>query len=140
MRISWLTWFWPITILLLSASASLITFVPTLNHASLVTQIRPAIIIPFLLICPGMAIAPLLRLNEPAIELMIGIALSFTIDSFIAGILLYTGHWSIIHILTLLLGLSLAGAILQLIIASFPWLKFPREKRIHKTSSVQLKI
>ncbi len=100
---------WPVGILLWLIVACLVTFVlPD-------TALRPIIVLSFLLICPGMALSRLLRLKNALIELLLGIALSITLDSIVACVLLYTGQWSPTFILEILLVLSLAGSVGQVL-------------------------
>lgn len=99
---------WPALILLWVGAAWLVTFVvPD-------TALRPVVVLTFLFVCPGMALSRLLRLENTLIELLLGIALSITLDSIVACILLYTGQWSPTLILEMLIILSLAGATGQL--------------------------
>ncbi len=100
---------WPALILLWVGAAWLVTFViPD-------TVLRPVVVLSFLFVCPGMALSRLLRLENTLSELLLGIALSITLDSIIACVLLYTGQWSPTLILETLIILSLAGAIGQLL-------------------------
>ncbi len=100
---------WPALILVWIGGVCLVTFVlPD-------TVLRPVVMLSFLFICPGMALSRLLRLGNTLIELLLGIALSITLDSIVACVLLYTGQWSPIFILEILIVLSLAGAIGQVL-------------------------
>jgi hypothetical protein len=109
-RVSWLTWLWPAIITLSAAAVELITFVfPDI-------VVRPALIMWFLLICPGMTVVRFFRLGGTVIEWMLAIALSLAIDAFIAGIVLYAGWWSPVRILSILIGFCLVGVIIQLLV------------------------
>ena len=100
---------WPGGILLWMIATCLVTFVlPD-------TALRPVVVLSFLFVCPGMALSRLLRLENALIELLLGIALSITLDSIVACVLLYTGQWSPIFILEILIVLSLAGAVGQVL-------------------------
>ncbi|HEX6480244.1 MAG TPA: hypothetical protein VF043_15510 [Ktedonobacteraceae bacterium] len=104
MRLSWL---WATIITISAIAVSLVTFViPD-------TPLRPIIVFWFLFVCPGMIVVRFLRLNEPVTEWTLALALSFSIDAIIAGILLYAGRWSPTVILIILIGLCLGGAFVQ---------------------------
>lgn len=79
--------------------------------------IQPLLVSWFLLICPGMAFVRLLRIEERATEVLLAIALSIAIDMIAAEILLYAEVWSAAWVLSLLIGISLAGVALQIITA-----------------------
>ena len=100
---------WPVIIILSAIAAGLVSFVFT------EIAIRAIIVFWFLFICPGMILVRFLRLKEPVVEWTLAIALSFAIDAIVAGIQLYAGKWSPAGTLTLLIGLSLGGAIVQLV-------------------------
>jgi hypothetical protein len=62
-----------------------------------------------------MSLVRFLRLKEPVAEWTLAIALSFAIDAFVAAIFLYVGRWSPLGILSLLIVLTLGGALVQLV-------------------------
>jgi hypothetical protein len=101
-------WLWPTIIILSAVAAGLV------NFAFTGTALRPIVVFWFLFVCPGMVLVRFLRLNEPIVEWTLALALSFAIDAIVAGILLYAGRWSPSGILSILIGLSLCGAIVQL--------------------------
>ena len=105
----WLKWLWPITILLSAIAVGLVTFV--LPHLA----VRPILVMWFLFVCPGMTVVRFFRLAEIVIEWVLAIALSFAIDAFIAGGMLYAGWWSPPRILSILIGFCLIGVCTQLI-------------------------
>jgi hypothetical protein len=108
--VSWSTWFY-LTMLMLSIDAAgLVTFV----FSGIV--VRPVIIMWFLFVCPGMTVVRFFQLNEVVIEWLLALALSIAIDAFIAGILLYTGWWSPIHIFIILISFCLIGAMMQFVV------------------------
>jgi hypothetical protein len=110
MRAPWFTWVWPIIILLSTLAVTLITFLfPGVG-------IRPAVIMCFLFLIPGMTIVRFFYIGETAVEWMFAIVLSFTIDAFVAGVILYAGQWSPTHIMSFLIGFCFSGAIAQLVI------------------------
>ncbi len=100
---------WPILILLWAVTTWLVTFiVPD-------TLLRAIVVLSFLIFCPGMALSRFLQLKDVAVELIIGIALSITLDTIVACLLLYAGKWSPTIVLELLVVLSVAGAVGQLV-------------------------
>ena len=101
-------WLWPTIIILSAVAAGLV------NFAFTDIALRPIVVFWFLFVCPGMVLVRFLRLNEPIVEWTLALALSFAIDAIVAGILLYAGRWSPTGILSILIGLSLCGAIVQL--------------------------
>jgi hypothetical protein len=108
MRSSWLTWPWPIILILSTIAAGLVTFVlPGI-------VLRPVIVFWFLFVCPGMALVRFLRLKEPVVEWTLALALSFSIDAIVAGIQLYAGGWSPSITLVIIMFLCLGGAIMQI--------------------------
>lgn len=110
MRLRWIIWAWPFCILLFTVAVTLITFMfPDIGA-------RPAVIMAFLFVIPGMAVVRFFRIEDIAIELMLAIALSFAIDAFTAGIILYAGQWSPKNILSFLIGFCFSGAVAQLAI------------------------
>ena len=107
-RLLGFTWVWPAVIICSAIAAGLVTFVIT------DTTVRPIIVMWFLFICPGMALVRFFRIHEPVVEWTLALALSFSIDAIVASMLLYAGRWSPTAILSILIGLSLAGAMVQL--------------------------
>lgn len=102
---------WPI-ILALSAIAACLaaTFIPGTLEALV-------IIMWFLFVCPGMAVVRLLHLQEPLMEWVLALALSFAIDGLVAGILVYTGVWSPARTLAIVVGICAVGVLGQLLVA-----------------------
>jgi hypothetical protein len=76
--------------------------------------LRPALIIWFVAICPGMAIIRLLRLDSLLVELTLAIALSLALAGLIASALVYAGLWSPNLVLELLVVTAVGGLILGL--------------------------
>jgi hypothetical protein len=101
-------WLWPTIIILSSIATVLVTFVFPL------TVVRPVVVMWFLFVCPGMVLVRFLRLNERLVEWALALALSFAIDGIVSGILLYAGRWSPPATLSIVISLSLGGAIVQL--------------------------
>ena len=70
----------------------------------------------FLLICPGMAFVRLLQIRERLPELIVAIALSMALDTVVSETMVLTKRWSPEWGLAVLIGMSAAGAALQIII------------------------
>ncbi len=81
-------WLWPTIVLCSTIAVALVTFVfPAM-------PLRPFIVMWFLFVCPGMASVRLFLSVEPVVAWTLALALSFAIDAIIAGIQVYTSHWS----------------------------------------------
>lgn len=98
---------WPVIIALSSILASMLVV------ADISSPVRSAVVLWFLLSCPGMALVRLLRLQEWVFELTLGIALSIALDTLVAGAMLYGGVWSPRWGVAFLACLSLMGVGLQ---------------------------
>jgi hypothetical protein len=107
-----LPWLWQVIIILSAITTTLVTFV--FPEAPL----RPIVVMWFLFVCPGMMLVRFLHLNQPVVEWVLALTLSLAIDAIVSGIVLYFGKWSPATILSIILGLSLAGAITQLTISN----------------------
>lgn len=99
---------WPTIIILSALAAGLVNF----GFTS--TIIRPIVVFWFLFICPGMMVVRFLHLKEPVVEWTLAIALSFAIEAILAAIQLYSGRWSPVGTLTILIVFSYVGATIQL--------------------------
>jgi hypothetical protein len=55
---------------------------------------RTPVVIGFLLICPGLSLTRLLDIRELATAATLTLALSITVDTGLAGLMLYAGVWS----------------------------------------------
>ena len=115
--------FWPIWIFVSGLLCSLLfLFAPG-------TPLNMLAALLFLLISPGMALVPLLQLSDWMNELMLGIALSLTLDALIAAAALYAGLWHPGGVLGLLIGLSWLGAGLQVWQVGHPTNQRLRDRR-----------
>jgi hypothetical protein len=76
--------------------------------------LRPALVIGFVAICPGMAIVRLLRLDSILIELALAIAVSLALAGLLASALVYAGLWSPNVVLELLVVIAVGGLVLGL--------------------------
>jgi hypothetical protein len=101
---------WALVLLAATAATGIVTEGP--SHPA--SWVRTAIVLAFLLTCPGWAIVRLLRLENALGEWTLATALSVTLDTLIAGGMLYAGEWSPMHSLDLLMGITAACAVTQL--------------------------
>ncbi len=100
---------WPVVIILSCLAASLVNFVfPDLVG-------RPIVVLWFLCVCPGMMLIHFFQVKEPVTEWTLAIALSLAIDAAVAGIQLYSGHWSPPITLVIITGICIIGALTQII-------------------------
>lgn len=101
---------WPVVIVVGAlASAWLVYY-------DIAGPVRAVVTLGFLLICPGMAYIPLLRLKQPAYAVILAVALSLALDLLAATAVLYGGWWSPSLILGILIVLSLIGAFGQVVV------------------------
>ena len=103
------TWVWPIIIIISALAVGGVTF------GDVTSPMRPLLALWFLVACPGMALVRLLQLGETFTELTLAIAVSLALDTIVAGTMLYIGAWSPRWSLLVLIGISLFGAVLQLV-------------------------
>src|SRR6185437_11981265 len=101
------SWLWPTAIVLSALAAGLTNFLlPDL-------PVRPIIEMWFLFVCPGMMLIRFFQLKEPITEWTLAIALSLVIDALIAGLQMYSGHWSPPLTLVIIISICLIGEITQ---------------------------
>jgi hypothetical protein len=105
-------WFWPLIISLSGAAVAVFYF------GDVHSPLRALVALWFLGICPGMAFVRLLRLPGLLPEIVLAIALSIALDGIVTLIMVYTNIWSPDLGLIVLIGLSLIGVVLQLVISS----------------------
>jgi len=73
--------------------------------------LRPAVVLVFLAIGPGLALVGLLGLDDPLEELMLVIGASLVLDLLVAEALVLAGAWSAEACIQLLMAVAIAGAI-----------------------------
>lgn len=78
--------------------------------------IRPAVVLWFILFCPGIAFIQLLGLDDLAHEVILAVGLSLAIALFVAICVLYAGLWSPNLILMILVVLSQIGVLCQILL------------------------
>lgn len=100
---------WPGLIVLSELLVGLVVFVfPAV-------QVRPFIVFGFLFLCPGATLMRFSRIQDPVTLLTLAVAISLSLDTLIAGCQLYTGHWSPEMTLAILMALTLACLLIQLL-------------------------
>ena len=111
-----LLWLWHAIIVTSAIGVGLLTF------GDIESPVRPLIALWFLCVCPGMAWVRVLHLKERLAEWTLAVALSLALDAMVAGTMLYAGAWSPKWGLVVLICISLAGIVLQIITArGRPW-------------------
>lgn len=105
---------WIVVILVMTLAAGIAAAL------ALPLPLRPAVIVPFALLCPGMALIRLVRIPSHLGEVTLGIALSIAIDGLVAGALLYANAWSPAWTFTILVGITLVGLALDPLIVPRP--------------------
>jgi uncharacterized membrane protein len=104
-------WMWPIIITSSAIGIGLFVF------GDGTSPVRPAMALWFLLICPGMAFVRLLHIKDSGNELTLAVALSLAIDVALALVMAYTKLWSLQGGLSILIGISMLGAVFQVVSA-----------------------
>ncbi len=79
------------------------------------TAVRLGVVLPFLLLGPGLALVPLCRLRDPFAELVVAIALSLAIDVVVSEAMVLAGGWSAPPTMLALAGICIAGVGLDLL-------------------------
>ncbi|GCE02779.1 hypothetical protein [Dictyobacter aurantiacus] len=100
-------WFWPIIIICFALAA------PITMRVLPSSPLRPLVMMVFLFICPGMALIRFLHLRERASKLALALAVSFSVDGLIAGVYLYSYHWSPLGIMSTLALISIVAVIVE---------------------------
>lgn len=78
------------------------------------SDVNKLAVVLFVLVCPGLALVPLFRLNDVWAEVTLALALSITVSTVLATTLLFAGLWSPAATFIGLAAISLAGAGVQL--------------------------
>jgi uncharacterized membrane protein len=94
---------WPAAILLSTVAVSVVTY------AGIWPSARPFVALLFLLLCPGMAWARLLRVEPELNAVLLAIALSLAFDTIVATALLYAHQPSAEASLGALIGITIGG-------------------------------
>jgi hypothetical protein len=93
---------------ILVASAALAGAVAATGGPSL---LRVAVVLWFVLVCPGMAFVRLLDLDDAAAEIALAVALSITLAMTVGGVALYAGLWAPGASLAILVAITIAAAL-----------------------------
>jgi CBS-domain-containing membrane protein len=75
---------------------------------------RPYVVLVFALVCPGLAVVRLFRLDDPLLELAIAIAVSIGVELMVSTAMVYLGLWSPKTLFTALVCVSIGGAAAEL--------------------------
>jgi hypothetical protein len=73
--------------------------------------LRPAVVLLFLAVGPGLALVGILGLDDPLEELMLVIGASLVLDLLVAEALVLAGAWSAEACIQLLIAVAIGGAI-----------------------------
>ena len=103
MRVNW----WPAILVVFSAAAAVAFWGDA--------PPRPFVILGFMLVCPGMALARFLGIEDKLQEFVTGVALSLALESALATFMVYTDTWSPALALGLLVSLCVLSALGQLL-------------------------
>ena len=98
---------WAVIVLVSTAAVVLVSLVGAPDI------VRGPITVWFIVICPGMAIIRLLRLDEPVADIMLALALSLALAGVIPAVFLYLGAWSPAWSLTILVAVTVTGLALD---------------------------
>jgi hypothetical protein len=85
------------------------------TFASAPAPVRPAVVLLFLLIGPGVALVGLLRLEDPLEELLLIVGASLTLDLLVAEALVLSRGWSAHACMLLLMAIAIGGAAAQIL-------------------------
>ena len=118
-------WTWP-AIIVASAVAICLAVM-----CGVLPAVRVMLTLWFLLVCPGMAVIQLLRISDRSSEFALAVACSLGIESLLATTMVYAGLWSPLSGLALLIGISVIGAILQIVVSY----RLERRNEVHADES-----
>jgi hypothetical protein len=93
------------------------TLAAAAEFGGLGAPLRPFLMFFFLLVCPGLAVTCFIRLEGLLAPALLIAAASVVVDGGVAEILVLTKNWSPELALAILIGVSAAGALLQLVVA-----------------------
>ena len=100
---------WPGGMISAAVLVGLVAFVLPID------PLRQLLVVPFLLVAPGMVLVRRLRLAEWWVELLLAIGVSVAVDTLLATAMVYAGVWSPKLLLAVLVWLSLVAGIEELI-------------------------
>jgi hypothetical protein len=79
-------WTWPVALLALSAAVQLI-FLLDLDF-----PLRPAVMVGYLLLCPGLALVRLIGVDDPWTEFTLAIGVSIALATTVPALMVYLDH------------------------------------------------
>jgi hypothetical protein len=88
--------------------------------AGMHSPLRVAVVLWFVLVCPGMAFVRLLDLEDAAAELALAVALSIALATAVGGVALYGGLWAPGASLAVLVAITIAAALAP-VARTRPW-------------------
>src|SRR5579884_356542 len=97
---------WPVLVVVSAGAADALARINAGSPAQVV------VVLWFLLICPGMMAVQFLQLGEPLAEWMLAVALSLAIDTFVAGAMLMASAWSPQGAFSIIVMLTVLGALI----------------------------
>ncbi len=101
-------WQWPVALYLGAAGA--LTAVAFGGSST----VRALVVLVFLALCPGMAVVRVIGVGDGWAQLSLALALSFTLDTVVAGVLALMGAWSPSAALIVLVAITVGGAGIEL--------------------------
>lgn len=102
-------WLWPLLI------GSLVLGVALAIFGDWVPALRPALVLAFMLVCPGMALVRLLGFKDKVTELVLAVALSLALETMLSLGMTLAEIWSFQLGLIILMIISLIGATFQIV-------------------------
>jgi hypothetical protein len=96
---------WPYLITLLAATTVVIVVL------DLALPARAPIVLAFAVVCPGMALVRLMRLDEPWPELLLAIVVSLAVAGVVATIAVYLNAWNAQIVLLAIVGVTLLAVL-----------------------------
>jgi uncharacterized membrane protein len=99
---------WPLLTVIAATAVAAVVF------ADVDSPLRPALVLAFVLVCPGMALARLLDIVDPIAELALAVALSFALVAIVPGAMLYAGSWSPRLALLILIAITLGATVIDI--------------------------
>jgi hypothetical protein len=105
-------WVWPVLIV---CSAVAVVVLAALD---VVSPARTAVSVWFLAVCPGMAWARVVGFRDPATRWTVAIGASLSVELLLALAMVYGRRWSIPAALGLLAAVSVAGAMIDVLVST----------------------
>jgi hypothetical protein len=100
---------WPFLITGLAAASTCFVLLDLPNPP------RAAVVLAFVVVCPGMALVRLLRLGDALTELFLAVVVSLALAALVASIYLYLGMWRPRLSLLVIVAVALAAVLADLL-------------------------